>query len=92
MGWPEMAGKLPEITKLRCENGAAAVGFAGQIPGRPTAVGRKILRPASSGGGAPRGPVRVAVGYPEVPRLVRSSTSRRWLNDSTWFPVWRAFS
>ena len=50
-----MAEKWPEITKLRLENGAAAVGFAGQIPARQTAVGGKILRPASSGGGAPRG-------------------------------------
>ena len=59
MGWPEVAGKWPEITKLRFENGAAAVGFAGQIPARPAAVGRKILRPASFGGGAPRGPACV---------------------------------
>ena len=39
--------------------GAAAVGFAGQIPARPAAVGGEILRPASSGGGAPGGLVRV---------------------------------
>ena len=59
MGWPEVAGKWPKFTKLRSENGAAAVMFAGQIPARPAAVGSKILRPASSGGGAPRGPARV---------------------------------
>ena len=59
MGWHEVAGKWPEITKLRRENGAAVVGFAGQIPAPSAAVGRKILRPASSGGGAPRGPACV---------------------------------
>ena len=59
MGWPEVAQKWPEITKLKWENDAAAVGFAGQIPARPAAVGRKILRPASSDGGALRGPACV---------------------------------
>ena len=50
-----MAGnhKIP-VTK-RC----AAVGFAGQIPAGSAAVGREILWPASSGGGAPHGPTRV---------------------------------
>ena len=33
--------------------------FAGQIPARPEAVGREILKPTSSGGGAPHGPVLV---------------------------------
>ena len=56
MGWPEVVIKWPKITKLRLENGAATVGFAGQIPARLAAVGRKILRPASFGGGSPRGP------------------------------------
>ena len=59
MGWPEVAEKWPEITKLRLKIGAAAVGFAGQIPARPAAVGREILRPASSGGVAPGGLARV---------------------------------
>ena len=45
--------------KTQVKNRAAAVGFAGQIPKRPAAVGREILRPASSDGGAPGGPVRV---------------------------------
>ena len=59
MGWPEVAEKWLEITKLRLKIGAAAVGFAGQMPERPTAVCREILRTASSGGGAPCGPARV---------------------------------
>ena len=59
MGWPEVAGKLPKITKLMGKISAAAVRFADQIPARPAAVGREILRPASSDGGAPGGPARV---------------------------------
>ena len=54
-------------------------------------VGRKILRPTSSGGGAPRGPARVAVGWPEVPRLVRSSTARRWLLGPNGVPGLESF-
>ena len=65
--------------KTRWQNGAAAVGFAGQILARLAAVGREILRPASFGGGALHGPARVGCGWSEVPPLVRSSTARRWL-------------
>ena len=83
---------MAEKSQKSDNNGATAVGFTGQIPARPTVVGREILRPASSGGGAPHGPAHVAGGWPEVPPSVQSSTTRRWLNGSTWFPVWRAFS
>ena len=54
--WPENGRK---INKISVTHGAAAVGFVGQIPARPAAVGREILRPASSGSGAPRGLARV---------------------------------
>ena len=55
------------------------------------AVGREILRSASSGGGAPHGPAHVAVGWPEVPRLVRSSTARRWLLGPNGVPGLESF-
>ena len=54
-------------------------------------VGRKILKSESSGGGAPRGPARVAFGWPEVPRLVRSSTARRWLLGPNGVPGLESF-
>ena len=54
--WPENGRK---IKKIPVTHGAAAVGFAGQILARPAAVGREILRPASSGGCAPHGPACV---------------------------------
>ena len=44
MGWPEMAGKHKVV---------AAAAFVGPIRASPTAVGREILRPRSSDGGAP---------------------------------------
>ena len=77
--------------KTQVRKRAAAVGFAGQIQACPAAVGRKILLPASSGGGAPRGPARVAVGLLEVPRLVRSSTARRWLLGPNGVPDLESF-
>ena len=45
--------KWPENTKIRRPKVAAAAAFAGLIRARPTAVGRKILWPILSGGGAP---------------------------------------
>ena len=77
--WPKMAGKSQK-------SGDKTV----QPPS--VVVGHEISWPASSGGGAPHGPACVAGGWPEVPPSVQSSTARRWLNGSTWFPVWRAFS
>ena len=58
---------------------------------RLVAVGRENLQQASSGGGAPHGPTRVACGWPEMPPLVQSSTARTRLNDPTLFSVCRAF-
>ena len=51
--------KLPENTKIRRPKVATVVAFAGPIRARPTAVGREILRPRSSGGGAPPCPACV---------------------------------
>ena len=59
MGWPEVAGKWAEFIKIRLQNGAAPVGFSGQIPERLAAVGREILRPTSFNGVAPHGPAHV---------------------------------
>ena len=55
MGLPELAKKWPKITKCPVTHGGRRRRFAGLIPAPPTAVGREILRPASSGGGAPHG-------------------------------------
>ena len=53
MGWPELAGNFRKIKKLPVTHGGRRRRFAGPIPVRPTAVGHEILRPRSSGGGAP---------------------------------------
>ena len=92
MGWPEVAGKWPEITKLRLKIGAAAVGFAGQIPARPAAVGREIYgrhRPA-----VPHLVVRRVYSNSGQWCLVWSDSSRRAGGYSAQkvFPVWRVFS
>ena len=70
-----MAGNHKTQVRKRCSRRRVRQPDLGASGG----IGRKILRPASSGGGAPCGPARVAFGWPEVPRLVRSSTARRWL-------------
>ena len=57
--------KCSKNTKIRRPKVAAAAAFAGPIRARPTAVGREILRPRSSGGGAP--PCRG--GRNKLPRL-----------------------
>ena len=50
MGWPEVAGNGRKITKCPVTHGGRRRRrFAGPIPVRPTAVGREISRPASSG-------------------------------------------
>ena len=49
MGRPEMAEKH----KIRRPKLATTAAFVGPIRARPTAVGLEILRPRSSGGGAP---------------------------------------
>ena len=67
------------------------MGFAGQIPARSAAVGREISWLASSGGGAPHGPARVAGGWPEVPPLVQSFTTRKRLKDPTCVPGLESF-
>ena len=59
MGWPEMARKWPENWKLSVTHGGRRRRFAGPIPARPAAVGREILRPASSGCFPPIPPARV---------------------------------
>ena len=53
MGWPENP-------KIQRQTEAAAVVFSGQMPALPASVGREISRPASSDGGAPPKPARVA--------------------------------
>ena len=59
MAWPELAGNGRKIKKLPVTHGGRRRRFADPIPGRPAAVGREILRPRSSGGGAPPFPARV---------------------------------
>ena len=67
MGWPEMAGKS---TKLRVTHGGRCRRFASPIPARPAAVGGEILRPRSSGGGAPPCPAWYnSGGRKRLPRL-----------------------
>ena len=90
MGWPEVAENGRKSQEQSGDHGGRR--FAGSIPARPTAVGREILPAAASGCPLPPWPARVAGGLPKVPPSVQSSTTRRWLNGSTWFPVWRAFS
>ena len=51
--------KWPKNDKILRPKVAAAAVFAGLIRARLTAVGREILRPRSSGGGAPPCPARV---------------------------------
>ena len=59
MGWPELAENGRKIKKLPVTHGGCLRCFAGPIPARPAAVGSEILRPRSSGGGAPPCPARV---------------------------------
>ena len=87
MGWPEVAGNHTNpVTKRCCRRRVHR-----QIPARPAAVGREILLSASSGGGAPHGPARVACGWPEVPPLVLSSTASRWLLGLNGVPGLESF-
>ena len=79
MGFPEVAEK----SKNPATNRLAAVVFSVQIPARPASVGREISRIASSGGGAPPCPARVAVWWPVVPPFVQSPTARNGQNDLT---------
>ena len=54
MGWPELAENGRKIKKLPVTHGGPRRRrFASPIPSRPVAVGHEILRPRSSGGGAP---------------------------------------
>ena len=57
-GWPEMTGKHKNQENQATQGGAAAT-FVGPIRVRPAAVGLEILRPRSSGGGAPPCPAHV---------------------------------
>ena len=77
MGWPEVAGKWPEITNFSVVHGGRRRRFAGPIPVLPVAVRREIPSVGSFGCGAPSRPVRVAGGRPVVPRLVQSLTARK---------------
>ena len=76
-GWPEVAGKWPEITNFPVVHGGRRCRFAGLIPARPAAVRREIPLTGSSGCGAPSRPARVAGGRPVVPRLVQSLSARK---------------
>ena len=57
--------KWPKKDKTRRLKVAAAVVFAGLIRARPATAGREILRPRSSGGGAPPCPAHVQYWWPE---------------------------
>ena len=60
----------PKNYKIRRPMAAAAVVFAGLIQARPVAAGREILRPRSSGGGAPPCPeLYSSGGWNRLPRL-----------------------
>ena len=62
MGRPELAENGRKIKKLPVTQGGRRRRrrrFSGPIPARPKAVGREILRPRSSGGGAPPCSARV---------------------------------
>ena len=59
MGWPEMARNGRKSQEQSGDHGGRRRRFAGPIRARPEAVGREILRPASSSGGTPHGPARV---------------------------------
>ena len=66
MGWPELVGNGRKIKKLSMTHSGRRCRFAGPIPAHPTAVGREILWPRSSGGGAPPCPARVQLWWPEL--------------------------
>ena len=90
MGWPEVAVKWPEITKLRLKIGAAAVGFAGQIPARPAAVGREIYgrhRPA-----VPHLVVRRRLALKfygrHLPAVAHLVVPHVYINSGRWCVVW----
>ena len=78
-----MAGNGRKSQEQFGDHGGRRRNFAGQISARPVAVGLEILPIAASGCLLPPWPARVAVGWPEVPPSVQSSTARRWLNGST---------
>ena len=59
MGWPELAENGQKIKKLPVTHSGRCRLFADPIPARPAAVGREILRPRSSDGGAPPCQARV---------------------------------
>ena len=64
--------KWPENTKIRRPKLATAAAFAGPIWACPTAVGREILLPRLSGGGAPPCPARVHYWWPESAPMVET--------------------
>ena len=80
MAWPEVAKKNQ---KIRRQTEAAVVVFSGQISARVASVGSEISRPASSGGGAPPRPARVALWWVVVPHFVQSPKARNGPNDPT---------
>ena len=77
MGWPEVAGKWPEITNFPVVHDGRRRRFAGPVLARPAAVRREIPPAGSSGCGAPSTPARFTGGRPVVPRLVQSLTARK---------------
>ena len=91
MGWPKVSGNGRKSQEQFGDHGGRRRCFAGPIPARPTLVGREILPAAASGCPIPLWPARVAGSWPEVPPSVKSSTTRRWLNDSTCVPGLESF-
>ena len=59
MGWLELSENGRKIKKLPLTHGGRRRRFVSSIPARLAAVGREILRPKSSGGGAPPCPAHV---------------------------------
>ena len=82
MRWPEVAGNGRKSQEQSGDHGGRRRRFAGPIPARPA---------AAFGCPLPPWPARVAGGWPEVPPSVQSSTTRRWLNDSTCVPGLESF-
>ena len=91
MGWPEVSENGRKSQEQSGDHGGRRRHFASPISARPAAVGCEILPAVASGCPLPPWPVRVAGGWPEVPPLVQSSTTRRWLNGSTCVPGLESF-
>ena len=93
MGWPEVAVNGRKSQEQSGDHGGCRRRrrFAGLIPARSAAVGSEILPAVAYGCPLPPWPALVAGGWPKVPPSVQSSTTRRWLNDSTCVPGLESF-